>query len=270
MLSEVVRRLHEADVRWSERYLVRTPFHPGFWVRRRLERAIGSQRDRVCGVLLDVGCGLKPYEKVLGERVNKYIGLEYSPESGYRGNKADVYADAAAIPLASGSVDTVLCTELLEHVPNPDMVIEEIARVLKPGGILLCTAPFFYPIHDALDFFRYSPMGVATMMRRHSFQVESVAPLSGTGLTLAILFNIYWFDIGFMWTKWLYLFGLILRPVLLLFVFIVNMCGWLLERMLPSHHMSFNHLTIAHQPEMQSHTRIVGRKIAPLPIEAVG
>jgi SAM-dependent methyltransferase len=145
-------------------------------------------------------------------------------------------------------VDTVLCTEVLEHVPNPDLVISEVARVLKPGGAFLCTAPFVYPVHDSFDFYRYSPIGVATIAQRHGLEVEEIIPLSGTGLTLAVMFNLYWFEIGFRWTKWLYPIGLLLRPILLLLTLIVNICGWIFERILPSNHLSFNHLTVARQP----------------------
>jgi SAM-dependent methyltransferase len=174
--------------------------------------------------------------------------MEYSPEAGYRGNAANVCGDAAAIPIASSSVDTVLCTEVLEHVPDPNAVMREMSRVLKPGGVLICTAPFFYPVHDAYDFFRYSPGTVATLMRRHGLVVDAERPLSGTAVTLAILLNLYWFEIGFVWTKWLYLIGLVLRPFLWMAAAIVNVLGWVFEQLIPSTHMSFNHLTIAHQP----------------------
>lgn len=245
MIGTLVRRVHAADIRWSERYLVSTPLHPGFWVRRRLSAAIAGESARAHGVLLDVGCGQKPYAPLFRGRITRYVGMEYSPESGYRGNAADVCGDAGAIPIASSSVDTVLCTEVLEHVPDPDRVVGEIARVLRPGGVVICTAPFFYPVHDSYDFFRYSPGTVAALMRRHGLSVDSERPLSGTGVTLAILLNLYWFEIGFLWTKWLYLFGLILRPLLWALAAFVNGLGWLFERLLPSTHMSFNHLTVA-------------------------
>lgn len=248
MIGAFIRRLHAADIRWSERVLVATPLHPGFWVRRRLSAAIGGASGKAHGVLLDVGCGLKPYAAAFRPHISRYIGMEYSSDAGYRGNAADVYGDAAAVPIAASSVDTVLCTEVLEHVPDPDAVVREIARVLKPGGIVICTAPFVYPVHDAYDFFRYSPGTVATLMRRHGLVVDSERPLSGTALTLAILFNLYWFEIGFIWTKWLYLVGLILRPLLWMAAALVNGLGRLFELVVPSTHLSFNHLTIGHQP----------------------
>jgi SAM-dependent methyltransferase len=251
-----VRRFQQADILWMERWLVATPFHPGFWVRRRLRGALSSERERPFGVMLDAGCGRKPYAELFS-RVSKYIGMEYAPGSGYRGNLADVYGDGAAIPLATASVDSVLCTEVLEHVPDPDAVVREIARVLKPGGVVVCTAPFFYPVHDEYDFFRYSPGTVATLMRRHGLEVVRMEPLSGTGITLAILFNLYWFELGFMWTKWLYPLGVVLRPLLLVLAFAVNVAGWVLERVLPSSHMSFNHLTVARRPAVTASAQAI-------------
>jgi hypothetical protein len=83
------------------------------------------------------------------------------------------------------------------------------------------------------------------MMSRHGLEVEKVEPLSGSGLTIAVLFNLYFLDIGFTWTKWLYPFGLVLRPLLLLCCFFVNLIGRLFEILIPSSHLSFDHLTIA-------------------------
>lgn len=248
-LLETFRKIQAKDIVLTDKYLSRTPFHPGYWVRVRLDRAVESHAAQAHGVLLDVGCGAKPYEKTFTPYVDKYLGLEYSPESGYRGNKADLCGDAGLLPLADESVDTILCTEVMEHVPNPEKTIEEFARVLRPGGIVITTAPFVYPIHDEYDFFRYSPQGLATIMKRHGLTIEEIKPLSGTAVTLAVMFNLYWYDVGFIWTKWLYPLGLILRPLLWLLCFVVNLLGGLFEMVLPSSHLSFNHLTIAKKNE---------------------
>lgn len=244
-LAKISREIQQRDILLTDKFLSRTPFHSGYWVRIRIDNAIAEHANLAHGVLLDVGCGLKPFEKDFSPYVEKYIGLEYSPESGYRGNKADICGDAGYLPLADGSVDTILCTEVMEHVPHPEKTIEEFARVLRPGGTVITTAPFFYPIHDAYDFFRYSPDGLAAMMKRHGLTVEKVEPLSGTAVTLAAMLNLYWYDIGFIWTKWLYPIGLIFRPILWLMCFIVNVLGGIFEKLLPSKQMSFNHLTIA-------------------------
>ncbi len=250
MLSNFAKNFHNKDLEWSAAHLRRMPFYSAFWVHRRILCALERKSHKAHGVLLDVGCGSKPYKPLFLNGVERHFGIEYgSTESyGYELNQADVFGDAAALPFASGSIDTILCTEVLEHVIQPEKVVSECFRVLRPGGTILCTAPFFYPVHDARDYYRYSAQGMDALLSRHGFFVDEVIPLSGTGLTLAIMLNLYWYDIGFMWTKWLYPIGLVLRPVLLLLVVIVNGAGWLLELALPSTHMSFNHLAIAQKP----------------------
>src|SRR5439155_25009935 len=122
--------------------------------------------------------------------------------------------------------------------------ISEFARVLRPGGCIITTAPFVFPIHDAHDYFRYSPDGLAAIMKRNDLFVEKVEALSGTAVTIALIFNLYWFT-AIMWTKWLYPLGLILRPLLLVLAFLVNVIGGIFEVLLPSRQLSFGHLTIA-------------------------
>lgn len=65
----------------------------------------------------------------------------------------DIVSDIAAIPVADASFDAVLCTEVLEHVPDPVRVVHELARVLRPGGSLIVTAPFASYTHIAPYFF---------------------------------------------------------------------------------------------------------------------
>lgn len=232
------------DIIWTDTHFSKTPFHPAFWAKKRIADAIASHAGAAHGILLDVGCGTKPYEKLFTPFVERYIGIEYSPESGYQGNRADIAGSASELPLEDESVDTILCTEVLEHVPDPEKVIQEFARILKPGGIVITTAPFFFPIHDTYDYFRYTDKGIAEMMKRHGLEVEKIEPLSGTGLTLAMMFNLYIFYLGFMWTKWMYPIGLFLRPVLWLLICIINYLGWIMEKIIPSTQMAFDHLTI--------------------------
>jgi SAM-dependent methyltransferase len=236
--------LQRKDIYLTDKYLSRTPFSAGYWTRTLLDEAIVSHANLAHGVLLDVGCGLKPYEQIFAPHVDRYVGIEYSPESGFRGNRADFCGDAAALPLRDNSVDTILCTEVMEHVPNPEQTIAEFSRVLRKNGVLIVTAPFFYPVHDTYDFFRYSPDGIAVIMKRHGLTVEFVKSLSGGGRTLAAMINMYWYDMGFTWTKWMYPIGLILRPLLWIACFLINLLGGLAEFLVPAKGMSFNHLTV--------------------------
>jgi SAM-dependent methyltransferase len=71
--------------------------------------------------------------------------------------RPDVQADAAAAPFGAASFDGVLCSELLEHVPEPLAVLHEIQRTLRPGGVALICVPFMTNIHgDPHDYGRYT------------------------------------------------------------------------------------------------------------------
>lgn len=64
-------------------------------------------------------------------------------------NEPDIVADAHALPFPEASFEIVLCIEVLEHVKDPKCVIDEMRRVLMPGGTLLLTTRFLFPIHEA-------------------------------------------------------------------------------------------------------------------------
>lgn len=75
-------------------------------------------------------------------------------------SKIDLVCDIVAIPEPDASFDVILCSEVLEHLPDPLRAIDEFARLLKPGGQLILTAPFaslvhFAPYHYASGFSRY-------------------------------------------------------------------------------------------------------------------
>jgi SAM-dependent methyltransferase len=75
-------------------------------------------------------------------------------------SKIDIVCDITSIPEPDSSFDAILCTEVLEHVPNPNEALDEFARLLRPGGTLILTAPFasivhFAPFHFCTGFSRY-------------------------------------------------------------------------------------------------------------------
>jgi SAM-dependent methyltransferase len=107
---------------------------------------------------LDIGAQNGPYAVHFPRR----IALDIR-----RGIGVQVVGDAQALGIRDASFDVVLCTEVLEHLPEPQRAIDEIYRVLVPGGELLLTTRFLFPIHDAPhDYFRFTKYGLRHLLRR--------------------------------------------------------------------------------------------------------
>jgi len=109
-----------------------------------LARMIGNSKH---GRFLDVGCGLGFLTEVLGSGFHCRLGLEYDMASVAANAKRSIHGmvqgDAARLPYQDSCVDVIVCSELLEHLPDGQdaKALAEMARVLKPGGRLLITVP---------------------------------------------------------------------------------------------------------------------------------
>lgn len=106
---------------------------------------------------LDLGAGQSPYQSLFPNR----IALDRVFSHGLH-----VQGDAAMLPFRDETFDCVLCTELLEHVMEPKMAVQEMWRILKPGGMVILTTRFCYPIHMAPhDFWRFTRHGLIYLFR---------------------------------------------------------------------------------------------------------
>ncbi len=126
------------------------------------------------GKLLDIGCGNKPYETLFAPHVNEYVGSDIIQSDL---GKVDIICDASNIPLEDGTFDTVICTQTIEHVPNPFAVVNEASRLLKKGGVFIITGPMYWPLHEEpYDFYRYTKHGFRYMLESNGFtKVEVVS-----------------------------------------------------------------------------------------------
>lgn len=136
-------------------------------------------------VWLDVGCGQRPYESLFAGA--SYIGLDVADSGRAPGlKKADVLYDGHTLPFPDAHAHGVLSTEVLEHVPNPARYLAEAARVLKTGGALVLTVPFFWEQHEQpFDFRRYTEFGLRRELEAAGFEIETLRKTATGAETLA-------------------------------------------------------------------------------------
>lgn len=148
----------------SIRSAARVWFHVGLdneinredWVAAALSEVPADAR------LLDAGAGERQYRRHCKHL--RYVSHDFAEYTG-TGDRSglqtgswdttgiDIVSDITAIPVDDASFDAVLCTEVLEHVPDPLAALTELARVLRPEGRLILTAPFASLTHFAPHFY---------------------------------------------------------------------------------------------------------------------
>lgn len=137
-------------------------------------KLIPQLRAVASGKLLDVGSGTMPFRSSVIDLVDEYRSLDIER----RVPDVDFIADVRDMePVPSDTFDVLLCSQVLEHVTQPDKAIAEMKRVLRPGGRLVLTVPFLSRLHEEpVDYFRFTEYGVASLLEGAGFQVEQILP----------------------------------------------------------------------------------------------
>ncbi len=157
--------------------------HPRHLAQRELRRLVSAEAPRLRGSLLDVGCGQKPYIDAFSEAV-PYIGMDV-PSTMHGLSHVDVVGRAIALPFRDACFDSILCTEVLEHIPQPMTALLEMARVARPGAFLLLTVPLSEQLHEEpLDFYRFTKHGLLYILRNTPWRVVTLSDRGGTWLEL--------------------------------------------------------------------------------------
>jgi SAM-dependent methyltransferase len=107
--------------------------------------------------LLDLGCGPRDQAVPAEHEGATYVGIDYTSE------RADLLADGHAIPFRDGTFDVVLSYAVLEHLYHPFLAVQEVARVLRPGGVFVGTVSQGEPFHDS--YFHHTAFGLLTVLR---------------------------------------------------------------------------------------------------------
>ena len=151
------------------------------WVKRALAGLPAGSR------LLDAGAGEQQYRRFCPHV--RYVAqdfAQYAPAQDAGGlqmekwdyGRLDIVSDITAIPEPDGSFDAVLCTEVFEHIPQPLAAIREFARLIRPGGILILTAPFCSITHFAPHYYAngFSRFFYETHLPAHGFEILELTP----------------------------------------------------------------------------------------------
>jgi SAM-dependent methyltransferase len=129
--------------------------------------------------VLDAGAGEGSYrEHFFAQR---YCGLDLGVGDGaWDYSKLDVLGDLSSLPFRDAAFDATLNVVTLEHVREPARVVEELARVLAPGGRILIIAPHEWEEHQQPhDYFRYTRYGLRYLLERAGFRDVDVQPVGG-------------------------------------------------------------------------------------------
>jgi len=163
--------------------------HPGKWsvwkfnwlVNHKIIAALERARPHAHGLLVDVGCGSKAFAPVLAPHVARYLGVDWARPPGFtRERGPDVLARVEALPLRDGSVDTVFGMSLLTFLPEPQRMLEEARRVVRPEGTLILEFTQMAPRHqEPEDFFCFTRNGARALLARAGFEPVEFIPIGG-------------------------------------------------------------------------------------------
>ena len=129
------------------------------------------------GHLLDLGCGNKPYRSLYAPLTTSQIGCDVIQSDK---NSVDVLCPVTDLKFENEKFDTIICTQVLEHVFEHDKMMSEAFRVLKPGGHLILTVPFAWELHEEpYDFFRYTKHALKELFERTGFEIDYIKPNGG-------------------------------------------------------------------------------------------
>ena len=155
--------------------------HPYFLHFRSLFADIQEASTHAHGRLIDIGCGNKPYEEMFAGHISEYIGCDIVQSSE---NRVDVLCEATSIPLPNATFDTVLCSQVIEHVVDHRGLLREAFRLLRSSGILILSGPMYWPLHEEpFDFFRFTEHGLRYLLSDAGFEVDQIKRNGGKWAT---------------------------------------------------------------------------------------
>lgn len=151
-----------------------------WYVYLRGDEFLESAKDIYKGTLYDLGCGEATFKDYFLQYCERYVGVDWAECR--HDSKADIIADLnKPIPdIDNNSADTAVSLSVIEHLSEPQTMVNEAFRILKPGGHFIIQVPWQWQIHEApYDYFRYTPYGLKHMLGKAGFEDIDVQPQSG-------------------------------------------------------------------------------------------
>ena len=143
------------------------------------------------GTLYDLGSGESPFKDFFLKYAQQYIAVDWA--GSFHKTKADIAADLnKPLPIDSEVADTVVSISVMEHLCEPQMMLNEALRILKPGACIVLQVPWQWRIHEApYDFFRYTPHGLKYLFEKAGFVDVVTEPCAGFFTMLTLKLNYF-------------------------------------------------------------------------------
>ena len=132
------------------------------------------------GHLLDLGCGNVPLYEVYKPYINNNICVDWE-NTIHKNQYLDFNADLnKTLPLKDNTFDSLILSDVLEHIKEPKLLWNEMARVLKKNGVIILNTPFYYSLHEEpYDYYRFTKFALIKHAEEAGFEVISIEALGG-------------------------------------------------------------------------------------------
>jgi len=142
-------------------------------------------KTHVRGRLLDLGCGKVPLYSAYAPYASEIVCVDWTP-----GEHIDLECDLSQpLSFESSRFDTIILSDVLEHIPEPRLLWSEMKRVLAPGGKIIMNVPFYYLVHEhPHDYYRYTNFALERFVKINEMALVRMSAVGGLVEIIADLF----------------------------------------------------------------------------------